>query len=111
MLALLRSVIITLAAAAFAFVIGAYAGSAFGYLIAGVSGRDPAELKDILIWCMIGGTLVFSTGAIWLSVYLLKAVRWIKIVAGVLFCIATLGSASIVTLAYIEAPRYGKSRS
>lgn len=107
MLAILRPVIITLVAAAVGLVVGIYAGSAFGYVIARISGRDPAELKDMLIWCLIGGMLVVSTGAIWLSVFLLKVPRVIKIAAGGLFCLAVLGSASIVTLAYIEAPRYG----
>lgn len=110
MFTILRPVIVTLIAAVIGLVIGTYAGSAFGYVIAWITGRDPAELKDMLIWCMIGGMLVVSTGAIWMSVALLKTVRWVRIAAAALFCLAVLGSAGIVTLAYIEAPRYG-SRS
>lgn len=107
MLVLLRSIVITLVAAAVSLAIGGYCGSAFGYGLSWVSGRDPAELKDVLIWCMIGGSAVFATGAVWASTHFLSAARWIRFAAGALFCLAVLASAGIVTAAYIEAPRYG----
>lgn len=110
MFAVLRSLVLTAAAAALAFIIGAYLGSAVGHGIAVLTGRDPAELKDMMIWCMIGTTLVCTSGAILAMMFVLKAHRGFKIAAGALFCLVTLASAGITTLAYIEAPRYGTPR-
>ena len=57
MLFVLRVAICAIIAGILAGVIGAYCGSAFSYAIAWASGRDPAELKDMLIWCFIGTSL------------------------------------------------------
>ena len=107
MLAVLRSIVPTLIAAVIALVVGAHLGGALGHGIAVITRRDPAELKDMMIWCMIGTTLVTTAGTILAMMFVVKANRWIKIAAGVLFCLVTLGSVGITTLAYIEAPRYG----
>lgn len=108
--AILRSVLLTLIIAALAFFIGAHLGGALGHGIAVITGRDPAELKDMMIWCMIGTAFSSGAGAIWAMILVLKANRWIKIAAGTLFCLVALGSIGITTLAYIEAPRYGTRR-
>jgi hypothetical protein len=110
MLAILRSVVFTVIAAIFALVIGAHLGGALGHGIAVITGRDPAELKDMMIWCMIGATFSSGAGAIWAMMFVLKAHRGFKIAAGVLFCLVALASISITALTYIEAPRYGARR-
>ena len=102
-----RVAICTIIAGILAGIIGSYCGSAFGYAIASASGRDPAELKDMLIWCFIGTPLVFMTGAVWVTLQYFKVNRSVKLVAAVIFGLAALRSASIITIAYIEAPRYG----
>lgn len=110
MLAIIRALVLTVIAAAVALVVGANLGAALGHGIAVITKRDPAELKDMMIWCMIGTTLVTTSGTIWAMTIVLKASRLIKIAAGALFCLLTLASISITTIAYIEAPRYASQR-
>jgi hypothetical protein len=109
MLFVLRVTIYAIIAGVLAGIIGLYCGSALGYAIAWATGREPAELKDMLIWCFIGTSLVFATGAVWATLQLFKVNRWVKLVAAIIVCLTTLGAVSIATIAYIEATRIDRS--
>jgi hypothetical protein len=45
---------------------GLYGGAALGYAIAAWTDREPAELKDMLIWSTVGGGLIGLLAGVWL---------------------------------------------
>jgi hypothetical protein len=47
-------------------VLGLYGGAALAHAIATWTDRDPAELKDMLIWSSVGGGLVGLIAGVWL---------------------------------------------
>jgi len=46
--------------------LGLYGGSALGYAIAAWTDREPAELKEMLIWSTFGGGLIGLLAGVWL---------------------------------------------
>jgi hypothetical protein len=51
---------------------GSFAGDTLGYAIASWTGREPAELKDMLIWSAVMGWPVGALAGLWLALMALQ---------------------------------------
>jgi hypothetical protein len=80
--------------------LGQIAGQALVYAIADWTDRDIAELKDMLIWGFISGTLVGALAAVWLSLRLTGAIWWVERTALGIFAAALIGCGVIMTSAF-----------
>lgn len=86
--------------------VGLLSGNALGYGIAWLTGRDPAELKDMLIWCFITTPIVFAAAGFLLAVRLITERLWARRTAIFLFIIVAVCSVAIIALTYLDAPRH-----
>lgn len=86
--------------------VGLLCGEMIGYGIAGITRRDPAELKDMLIWCFITAPPLFAATGFWLTIRMLTERIWLKRLALTVFLIVAFCSTTMIVLTYLDAPRY-----
>lgn len=80
--------------------LGLHLGERFGYGVAWLTDRDIAELKDMLIWCILSGAIVCAVAGVWLALRLTRSRAWAQRSALVALGVVTLGAAGIVLAAY-----------
>lgn len=79
---------------------GMQIGEAIGYAVARLTDRDIAELKDMLIWCLIAGMATGATAGAWVTLALARTPRWIQRSALLLLSVIGLGGTAITVAAY-----------
>jgi hypothetical protein len=100
----LRAVFVLVAAAA-GIAGGTQLGEKFGAAISYVVERDPAELKDAIIWCIITAPFVCGTGAAWLAI-LISGSSWHRGAMWAFVLVGTL-SASMIYVSYEPLKAFG----
>ena len=83
---------------------GMYAGAALGHFVARVVGRDPAELKDMLVMGLLFGILLGGAAGVWLALVLTRAHIAARRVALVVLALTALCQAGMMYSAY-PAPK------
>jgi hypothetical protein len=79
---------------------GFWLGQPLGYALAEWVGRDPAEVKDMLIWCIIATPIVMSALWAWLALILTGAGRMAKRVTLIWLILVTIGAVGILFESY-----------
>jgi hypothetical protein len=92
--------VLALAAAAGGAWLGFRYGDALGYLLARLVDREPAELKDTLIWGIITSAAVLALAGAWLMLTLTGAARRARFATLAALGVATLGGAGMMAAAY-----------
>lgn len=98
-----RAITILLLAIAAAFAsgfAGMQLGEALSYVVARLTDRDIAELKDMLIWSLIAGMATGAAAGSWIVLALARTRRWIQRGALVVLAVAALGGTAITVAAY-----------
>jgi hypothetical protein len=100
----LLSLPIRITLALFALIVGGFFGQMFGemlgYAIARLAGRDAADLKDMLIWCIISGMATGAAAGVWLILIATRSPVYARRTAMVAVCgLAAIGT-TMITLAY-----------
>jgi apolipoprotein N-acyltransferase len=75
-------------------------GDAVGYALADLVDRDPAELKDTLIWGTITSAAFLALAGAWLALTLTRAARRARFATLIALAVATLGGAGMMAAAY-----------
>lgn len=100
LLAAAGRVLLVAAAAAAGGALGLSYGDRLGYALAALVDRDPAELKDTLIWGIIGSSATLAAAGAWLALWVSGAgVRWRR-GALVVVAVVALVSAGLMAAAY-----------
>lgn len=106
-LALAGRVVLVAASAAAGGALGLGYGDRVGYALAALVDRDPAELKDTLIWGIIGSGATLAAAGAWLSLWVSGAgVRWRRGALAAVVAVA-LFSAGLMAAAYDWPKREG----
>jgi hypothetical protein len=92
--------VLALAAAAGGAWLGFRYGDAPGYLLADLLDRDPAELKDTLIWGVITSAAFLALAGVWLALTLTRAARRTRFATLIALAVVTLGGAGMMAAAY-----------
>jgi len=79
---------------------GMQLGQALSYGIARLTDRDIAELKDMMIWCLIAGMATGAIAGLWIVLVLARTPRWLQRSALALLALAAGGGAAITIAAY-----------
>jgi hypothetical protein len=79
---------------------GMQLGEALSYAVARLTDRDIAELKDMLVWSLIGGMVTGAAAGIWTVLALARTSRWLQRGALALLAVAGLGGTAITVAAY-----------
>lgn len=95
----LRFALAVVAFAAGGFV-GFWVGEPLGYAVAALVGRDPAEVKDMLIWCFIATPIVMAALWAWLALVLTGAGRLPRTIALVWLIFVTIGAVGLTIVSY-----------
>lgn len=94
-----RAVVAAVAALGFGW-LGALFGQDAGYAVARLLRRDPAEVKDMLIWLFIASPFVMAALGVWLALLLTGAGRAARTVALTFFVVMTAGTVAMMTASY-----------
>jgi hypothetical protein len=81
--------------------LGLHLGETFAYAIAARTDRDFAELKGMLIWCIILGAVVCAFAGVWLVLWLTRSRTWAQRSAFIALSVVTLGAAVIIFSTYL----------
>src|SRR5215510_12413553 len=92
--------VLALAAAGGGAWLGFRYGDAPGYLLADLLDRDPAELKDTLIWGVITSAAFLALAGVWLALTLTRAARRARLASLIALAVVTLGGAGMMAAAY-----------
>jgi hypothetical protein len=80
--------------------LGALFGQDAGYALARLLRRDPAEVKDMLIWMFIASPFVMAALGIWLALVMTGAGRAARTVALSFLVVVTAGAVAMMTASY-----------
>ena len=80
--------------------LGLHLGESFGYALARFADRDIAELKDVLIWCIVLGAAVCAVASVWFLLWVVSARIWARRSALAALAFVTVGAATVIWAAY-----------
>jgi hypothetical protein len=100
----LLSLPIRIALALFALIVGGFFGQALGeflgYAIARFADRDAADLKDMLIWCVISGMATGAAAGVWLVLVASRSQVYARRAAMIIVCGLAAVGAALIALTY-----------
>jgi hypothetical protein len=94
-----RAAIAAVAALGFAS-LGALFGQDAGYAVARLLRRDPAEVKDMMIWLFVASPFAMAALGVWLALLLTGAGRAARTLALTFFVVMTAGTAAMMAASY-----------